>query len=347
MHIFYHPEHTRHDPALLHRPDMPQRKAYYAEVAERGELIHTAVVEAGLGSVSTPGDFGLEPIADVHRHEMLTLLQTAYDRFLLEAGAEPAIPNTFSVRHMLRRHSQTILGLLGQYCYDTSSPIFKDTWDAAYWSAQTALSAAALVTAVGEQTAYALCRPPGHHAATDMFGGFCYLNNAAIAANWMVQQGQRVAILDVDYHHGNGTQAIFYGRAEVLFCSLHADPFKEYPYYWGFADEYGRGAGKGYNFNFPLPPGTEEAAYLAALGQALTRIRAFVPDALVVSLGVDTAVGDPVGSFRLEQESYGRIGAQIAQLNLPAVVVQEGGYLLPTLGHNVVAFLQGLTQAAE
>ncbi len=347
MHIFYHPEHTRHDPALLHRPDTPERNAYYAEVAQRGELIHTAVAQANLGAISTPGDFGLEPIADVHRHEMLALLQTAYDRFLLETGTEPAIPDTFSVRHMLRRHSQTVSGLLGLYCYDTSSPIFKETWEAAYWSAQTALSAAALVTAVGEQIAYALCRPPGHHASGDMFGGFCYLNNAAIAANWMVQQGQRVAILDIDYHHGNGTQAIFYGRAEVIFCSIHADPFKEYPYYWGFADEYGRGAGKGYNFNFPLPPGTAEAAYLRALDKALTQIRAFVPDVLVVSLGVDTATGDPIGSFRLEQESFRRIGAQIARLHLPTVVIQEGGYLLPALGPNVVTFLQGLTQASE
>lgn len=347
MHIFYYPGHTKHDPALLHRPDMPRRNAYYAEVAERGVLIHTAVVEAGLGSVSPPGDFGLGPITEVHRHEMLGVLQAAYDRFFLETGSEPAIPDTFNPGHRPQRQSQTILGLLGQYCFDTSSPIFKETWDAVYWSAQTAISAAALVTAVGEEKSYALCRPPGHHASANLFGGFCYLNNAAIAANWMVQQGMRVAILDIDYHHGNGTQDIFYGRSEVLFCSIHADPFKEYPYYWGFADEYGRGAGKGYNFNFPLPLNTKEAGYLQALDKALTRIQAFVPDALVISLGVDTAKGDPVGGFQLEQASYGRIGTKIARLNLPTVVIQEGGYLLPALGPNVVNFLQGLTPNDE
>lgn len=175
-----------------------------------------------------------------------------------------------------------------------------------------------------------------------MFGGFCYLNNAAIASQWLVEKGQRIAILDLDYHHGNGTQEIFYGRADVLTCSIHADPLHEYPFYWGFADEYGIGAGENYNFNFPLPLGTQQAAYLVALDIALRRIRAFVPDTLVISFGADTLQDDPVGGFKLTVESYGRIATQIAALDLPTLVIQEGGYLLPQLGSCVVSFLQGL-----
>ncbi|MEJ2746353.1 MAG: histone deacetylase family protein [Anaerolineae bacterium] len=216
------------------------------------------------------------------------------------------------------------------------------TWDAAYWAVQTAVSAAALVYAQGSQVAYALCRPPGHHAGPNFYGGGSYLNNTAVAAQWLVQQGQRVAILDLDFHHGNGTQAIFYGRSDALYCSIHADPLFKYPYFWGYADEYGEGPGKGYNYNFPLPRSTDETAYLATLKEALNRVRFYVPDILIVSLGVDIIQGDPLGSFQLETEILHRIGQAVATTQLPLVVVQEGGYALDTLGQNIVTFFNGL-----
>lgn len=349
MHTFYYPGHMQHDPATIHRADDEQWNRYYAEVASRGQIVHDAILAANLGPITHPGDFGLSPIQDVHAHEMITLLQNAYEQMKLEMGREVAIPETFSLRPRSKRHHYSIFGQLGYYCFDTSSPIFAHTWDAAYWSAQTAVSAAALLLANQAATpptvVYALCRPPGHHASAEQFGGFCYLNNTAIAANWLVQQGQRVAILDVDYHHGNGTQEIFYGRSDVLFVSIHADPRYEYPYYWGFADEYGYGSGYGFNHNLPLPPGTQGPAYLSALIKALTHVRAFVPDTLLVSLGVDTGAGDPTGTFLLESPDFHEIGRQIGCLGLPTAVIQEGGYRLDTLGQHVTAFLAGLQAA--
>jgi acetoin utilization deacetylase AcuC-like enzyme len=190
--------------------------------------------------------------------------------------------------------------------------------------------------------AYALCRPPGHHATANLYGGFCYLNNAAIAAHWLAMQGQRVAVVDVDYHHGNGTQAIFYGRDDVFFCSIHADPADDYPYHWGYAAVRGEGAGEGYNLNVPLPLGTGEATYLPALERGLQAVADFRPDVVVVSLGVDTAEGDPVSQFRLQTETFRRMGQMFAGLARPLVIVQEGGYLLVKLGENVVSFLRGV-----
>ena len=197
---------------------------------------------------------------------------------------------------------------LGAYSFDASSPIAAGTWEGAYWSAQTALTALDAVLA-GERAAFALCRPPGHHAGADYLGGYCYLNNAAIAAEAAVAAGRRVAILDVDYHHGNGTQDIFYARGDVLFVSIHADPRMDYPYFWGHADETGEGEGEGATLNLPLPRGTDLAAYLPALDTALERIAAFAPDLLVVSYGADTFAGDPISHFRLETRGLCRRSA--------------------------------------
>ena len=344
MHTFYYPEHIKHDPQWLHRADDEAWNRYYTEVAVRGLCIHDALAAANLGPITHPGDFGMSPIQDIHAHEMLTLLQNAHEQMKLESGRDVALPETFNLRPRINHHLYSVFGQLGQYCFDTSSPIFAGTWNAAYWSVQTAVSAAALLLANPEQPVYALCRPPGHHAAADLFGGFCYLNNAAIAANWLVQQGQRVAILDIDYHHGNGTQEIFYGRSDVLFLSIHADPRYEYPFYWGFADEYGQGPGLGFNHNYPLPPGTKNNAYLDALNQALIQVRAFVPDTLLISLGVDTGEGDPTGTFLLTTPDFQEIGHRIGSLNLPTVIIQEGGYRLEYLAQHVIAFLTGLSQ---
>ena len=339
--IFYDPHHVRHDPAGLHTYD-PRNAAYYVEVARRGELIYHALQAAGLGPIQPPQDWGMAPLAAVHTPALLELLATAYQQLAREAGApRPVIPETYQVNPAGVRRPRTIFGRLGQHCFDIASPIFAHTWDVAYWSAQVALSAAAAVQA-GQPWAYALCRPPGHHATADMYGGFCYLNNAAIAAQWLAGQGRRVAILDVDYHHGNGTQAIFYTRPGIFFCSIHADPLDEYPYYWGYADERGAGPGLGTTLNLPLPLGCDEAGYWPALQTACAAIAAFAADVLVISLGVDTFVGDPAGGFRLHTGSYGRMAREIAALRLPALIIQEGGYRLDALGENVAAFLSAL-----
>jgi acetoin utilization deacetylase AcuC-like enzyme len=272
---------------------------------------------------------------------MVALLQTAYRRFATLNGPRPAVPDSFAVRGLAGHIPRTIWGQLGHYCSDTLTPILEETWHAAYAAAQVALTAAR-VTCDGKTLTYALCRPPGHHAYRDMYGGYCYLNNAAIAAHWLTRQGQRVAVLDLDYHHGNGTQAIFYGRDDVLFCSLHADPEDDYPYYCGFSHEQGHSAGLGYTVNYPLPPGTEEADYLFALDQALARIDQFSPHTVVVSLGFDTLAGDPEGTFRLLPGSFRHIGRHLGQLRRPLVIIQEGGYLLSSLGTCATNFFEGL-----
>lgn len=341
MHTYYHPGHVRHDPAVLHKPETPNKNNYYSEVARRGELLYQAISEANLGPVHPPTDYGMEPIAEVHEHGLIALLQSAHARMLAEQQAQLVIPTTFNLGKKAGRHQpHSLWGLLGHYCFDIGSPIFADTWEVAYWSAQTALSAAAHLVERGDELAYALCRPPGHHASADYYGGFCYLNNAAIAANWLVSQGMRVAILDVDYHHGNGTQDIFYNRSEVMCCSIHADPLDEYPYFWGYADEFGTGPGLNSNFNYPLPRGTDEASYLPALDHALERIHRFVPNLLIVSLGFDTLAGDPVGGFELEVDSFREIGGHLRQLAIPILAVQEGGYKLEEIGPAVSAFMR-------
>ena len=344
MHTFYHPGHLRHDPASqAHANNLDP--ATQLDKGQRGQIIQDALIAAGLDAITAPGNFGSEPIEVIHDYGMLNLLQDGYERIRTETAQSVALPNTFCNGFTPNHKTRSIRGQLGYYCFDQASPLLADTWDAAYWSAQTAVSAAALIAAGGQRIAYALCRPPGHHAGPGSYGGRSYLNNIAIAANWLVQQGHRVAILDLDYHHGNGTQAVFYGRSDVLVCSIHTDPFYDYPYYWGYADEFGVGSGRHYNFNFPLPRGTQETAYLETLNAALIKIRLYVPDVLLVSLGTNIVAGDPGGSFRLTTESLGRIGARLAETGLPLVVVQEGGYNLSALGEQVVTFFDGLLGA--
>jgi acetoin utilization deacetylase AcuC-like enzyme len=323
------------DKHLLHAPERD------VEVVQRGELIRAALEAAALGPIAPPVDFGLKPITAVHTPGLIHLLQTAYERVQAVLATAVAVPDCFAIRSLTGHVPHTIWGQLGYYCTDSTTPILANTWEAAYWAAQLALTAASHVQQ-HNGAAYALCRPPGHHAYTDMYGGYCFLNNAAIAAHWLTQSGAKVAIVDVDYHHGNGTQAIFYDRDDVFFCSIHADPDEEYPYYCGFAHEKGAGSGYGRTLNLPLPLGTADTAYLATLEQALTQAAQFDPDFVIVSLGVDTAVGDPIGRFQLTEAAFGKMGERFKQLNKPILVLQEGGYHLDTLGQNVLAFLQGL-----
>ncbi len=329
--VYYSPTHEQHAPDA------------HADAPERIEELLRAAVEFG-ASVREAGDFGIEPIAAVHAPGLLALLQTAYRRFAqLREGPRPAVPDTFAVRQSAGRVSHNIWGQLGHYCTDNLTPILPRTWDAAYASAQVALSAAQAL--FGTPLVYALTRPPGHHAYRDLYGGYCYLNNAAIAAHWLAQRGRRPAILDIDYHHGNGTQAIFYERADVFVCSLHADPADEYPYYSGYPDEMGAGEGEGATLNILLSPTTDEAAYLRALDWALAAVEAVAPDMLIVSLGFDTLAGDPHGGMGLTPAAFRPIGRSLAALGRPILLVQEGGYQLGALRPALLALLEGLGEA--
>jgi acetoin utilization deacetylase AcuC-like enzyme len=237
-----------------------------------------------------------------------------------------------------------IVGRLGWHSADTACPIGPGTWSAACAATDVATTAAQLVLE-GDDAAYALCRPPGHHAFRDLAGGFCFLNNSAIAAAHLRLTHERVAILDVDVHHGNGTQGIFYERSDVLTVSIHADPSAYYPYVWGFAHERGVGEGIGANLNIPLPIGTGDDGYLAALDVAQKTIEAFAPGGLVVALGLDASEHDPLAGLAVTTDGFRRIGAAIARFGLPTVFVQEGGYLSDILGANLTAVLGGFEAA--
>lgn len=313
------------------------------ERPERAEIILRHLSDAGFAAPTEPGDRGIDPIAAVHDPDYLQFLQHAHERWLTEHGPEAgdALPTAWATHGLRKVLPRRIDGQLGYYCFDAGTPIGSGTWSGIYWAAQTALHAFSLVSG-GERAAYALTRPPGHHAHRALYGGYCYLNNAAIAAQEFIDAGcARIAILDVDYHHGNGTQDIFYHRDDVLTVSLHADPRDSYPYFMGHGDEIGAGAGEGCNCNVPLPCGTDWSSYAEALAYACGAVQRFAPQALVVSLGVDTYEGDPLSRFRMPASAFPRIGAAITRMGLPTLFVQEGGYVSEALGQNVVEVLRG------
>jgi acetoin utilization deacetylase AcuC-like enzyme len=312
------------------------------DVPERVDSILAAMGEAGLGPVIAPDDAGLEPIRAVHDAGMVDYLATAYARQHRESGEEKPVFPTFFPPPGQRRRPVSLKGLAGLYCTSMGVPIDEHTWPAAVASAHCAVTGAAHLRA-GEPHVYALCRPPGHHAGPDFFGGYCYLSNAAIAVRTLrAGQDQRVAVLDTDYHHGNGTQAIFYADPDTWYGSVHIDPSVDYPFYAGYADETGVGIAKGTTCNVPLPPRTDEEQYLSALDSLLERLVAFGPRWLIVSAGFDTYVDDPVGTFQVTTGGFCETGRRLGELAIPTLVVQEGGYCTADLGRNVVAFLKGL-----
>ena len=309
----------------------------------RAGSVTSALAAASLGTHTAPVRAGLAPILRVHDADFVRFLEGAHAAWRELHAHSDALPVGFVAPGMRRQRPTSIDGQLGYYCYDPGTPITAGTWQAATAAVDVALTA---VAAVLEQPAFGLCRPPGHHAGSDYYGGYCYLNNAAIAAQHLRDRGAgRVAVLDVDYHHGNGTQEIFWTRDDVLFVSLHADPAWEYPFFSGHADEIGGGAGSGYTRNLPLPRGTTWREYAPALTTALDQIHGFGPDALVVSFGADTFERDPLGSFALVREDYARMGAAVARLRRPTAIIMEGGYAVEELGANVVAFLGGFLAA--
>ncbi len=316
------------------------------EKPERAERL-LAAMKAGGHEILEPEDHGIGPLGAIHSTDYLTFLRDGLEDWrALPNSSDEITPNVHTNRFQTRRPSH-ITGRAGYHMADTACPIGDGTWAAAYAAAQSALTAADIVLQ-GEKLAYALCRPPGHHAFADMAGGFCFINNVAVAAQHMIEKLRaagkpgRVAILDVDVHHGNGTQFIFYRRADVHFVSIHADPDVFYPFFCGYGDERGEGPGRGFNLNIPMPAGANDEDFLASLAPGLAAIETFAPDALLVSLGLDAQANDPLAFLDISTGGFGRIGGAVAGLGLPTVIVQEGGYLCDELGANLAAFIDGI-----
>jgi acetoin utilization deacetylase AcuC-like enzyme len=333
MKVVYGETHQRHAPEqeFTREGFIP-----YFECPQRAEAILQTLRESPGFEIIAPGTYPAELLLQIHDPGYLHFLEHVYDAWV-KAGEPPSgvVPVTFAQGG---RCPADLVNQAGYYCFDTT-PIVGGTWEAALAAARCALSGADLLLG-GERAVYTLCRPPGHHAAAALCGGYCYLNNAALAA---ARLGGRVALLDIDYHHGNGTQEIFYTSDQVFFLSLHADPDRAYPFFWGRADECGAGKGEGCTRNLPLPAGADDRLYLEALDQALGLIRNFGPDFLVLSAGFDLLAGDPLGDFAVTLEGLQRIGERLAGLRLPALVVQEGGYNLERLGPAALNLLAPFT----
>ncbi len=334
MRVIYTPDHTLHQPQFFLRSG---QATPCPEKPQRGDVLRQAVEAMNL-PVSAPQDYGLSAAASVHTPQYMHFLQHIHARWReLPGSSEEVTPNC----HPLRRdhnYPDSAVGQAGYHQYDTSCPIGAGTWQAALLGTHCAATAADCVLQGGRHS-YALCRPPGHHASADMAGGFCYFNNSAVAAMQLRQQHARVAIIDVDLHHGNGTQNIFYRRADVFTASIHADPRAFYPFFWGHAHEHGADAGDGYNFNVCLAQGSGDEAFLAGLDQLLHRVEVFDPGAVVIALGLDASEHDPFGGLAVTTEGFNRIGQRLAALGTPSVIVQEGGYLCDALGDNLQAVL--------
>jgi len=311
------------------------------ERPSRADTIIKAIGQSNLGDILEPETFAMDPVRAVHSDDFIAFLETAWQEWQDAGFTGEAIASSWPARRMQSRLPDFIDGKIGYYALAAETSITEGTWAAALASKDVALTGAKALLQ-GERGIFSLCRPPGHHAAIDMFGGYCFFNNAAIAAQYLLDQGaKRTAILDIDFHHGNGTQDIFYDRDDVLFCSLHGDPQQAFPYFLGYADEVGSGEGLGYNLNYPMPRDTSFAQWQKSLSAALAKIGAFVPQYLIVSLGVDTFENDPISFFKLTTADYFTTGAMIAELRRPTLFVMEGGYDIDEVGINVVEVLKG------
>ena len=340
MHIFYNPDHAAHQGKLeMYRG----RMVPCHEVPQRQDQVLAALQARALGPLQTPSRFDDALLQRIHSPRYVRFLESAWQQWLAldpANAALDAIPSVWPIRGFRADlEPENFAARMGLYSFDAGTPLTAGTWQAARSGADCALSAAAHI-AHGGHAAFALSRPPGHHAGADFFGGYCFLNNAALAAQYLRDSGlERVAVLDVDYHHGNGTQAIFYERSDVFFTSIHGDPRTEYPFFLGHADERGQGVGLGFNLNLPLSRGSDYARWSEALELALEAIAGYGAQALVVSLGVDTFAGDPISGFALQSQDYLRMGERIARAGLPTVLVFEGGYAVDAVGVNVANVL--------
>ena len=347
MHAYYTEAHRAHSPGVwLFKGGIAKAE----EVPQRADVLLQATSAAGHELIEVkPGDpqTDLSAVRAVHDGEYLRFLQHAWSLWSqLPGTAAEMIPNVNLGRH-IQHAPQSVVAQAGYYQADGACPIGEGTWQGAAASAQVAISAADALMSGRHRQIYALCRPPGHHAYADMAGGFCFLNNTAIAAQMCIDAGVgKVAIVDVDVHHGNGTQGIFYERADVLTASLHGDPAQFYPHFVGYEAETGSGAGLGNNLNIPMPQGTTDDRYVSRLEAVLEDVARFAPQTLVIALGLDASGHDPLAFFDISTAGFERIGATLGAMNLPTLLVQEGGYLSEHLGANLQAALRGFERAS-
>lgn len=342
MRIIYSEEHRKH---------FAQAEVYGGELVtpferpSRMEYILRELKRRKMTDIAAPAKPDLKAIGRVHDEGYLAFLKTAWRDWQKAGYRGEVLATVIPNRSLQQRIPRWIDGKVGYYTHSIETAITSGTWEAALSSAAVALTAQGIV-AKGARAAFALCRPPGHHAHDDLYGGYCFLNNAAIAAQAFRDQGaKRVAILDVDFHHGNGTQDIFYDRNDVFFLSLHGNPEDCYPHFLGYRDERGVGKGEGFNVNYPMPPKTGFATWSDALKDAFKQISKFKPDVLVVSLGVDTYKDDPISFFKLTSKDFHTYGRMIAGLKLPTLFVMEGGYAIEAIGVNTVNVLEGFEDA--
>ena len=346
MRVFFSLKHKSHSPKtfiskgkILESPEQPKR----------ADILENAARLAGHNFIEAKR-YGLNPIKSVHDGGYIQFLKTAWSIWenTPDSGDE-IIPNVHPGRNM-NASPNSIISLSGHYQADTACPIGKGTYEGIVASSDVAVSGAYAIlndikNGSSKSFAYSLCRPPGHHAFADQAGGFCFLNNAAIAAQVCLDNGaKRVAILDVDVHHGNGTQGIFYHRSDVFTISLHGDPFFYYPFFAGHADEVGSDEGTDYNFNYPLPRGTNDEDYLRALNEVVDKITIYQPDVLIVALGLDASISDPLAFLSITTDGFFEIGKAIGSAGIPTLLIQEGGYISPVLGDNLAATLGGFEE---
>ena len=314
------------------------------ERPERMDYILREIKSRKLGPILDPTVTDLEIIYKVHKRDYVEFLNNAWQEWLALGLKGEALPTVWPSRSMNSNEIPTFIeGKLGYYCLANETSISQGTVEGAYEAVKVVLTATEMLEQ--EKSIFALCRPPGHHASKDQYGGYCFFNNIAIAAEKLIEKGaNRIFILDIDFHHGNGTQAIFYDRSDVFFVSLHGDPLEAFPHFLGHANEQGTGEGKGYNCNYPMPPGTTYETWTKVLDEAISKIQTFKPDALLVSLGVDTYENDPISFFKLQSNDFFDVGRKIASINLPTLFVMEGGYAIKEIGINTVNTLKGFEE---
>jgi acetoin utilization deacetylase AcuC-like enzyme len=343
MLVIHHPDQALHDPDLIYRTgrmiEQPERAERYHALLDSVRQDRHEIVEAPLG--------GMEPILAIHDGDYVEFLRTVFDRWSAIPGyGKVAVPNVHPT-HRMHRKPLDLLGEFGWYSNSTSCPITSGTWPAVVASAQVAVHGADRILS-GTRAAYALCRPPGHHAFPDLMTGVCFLNNAAIAAHYLTRRLGKVAIIDIDAHHPNGTQHIFWERGDTLLCSVHADPRYSPPYYAGYANEMGEGAGRGLNCNYPLPASAGDMVWLETVELAIMRIEEFSPQALVLCVGFDASEHDSYEpALKVTDKGFAEAARRIATVGLPTLIVQEGGYLNAHLGRLLQVFLHAFEESAR
>lgn len=336
MKAFYNNDQALHHPKFYMKNG---NKIEARELPIRAKIFNDTLYKMQVPIVDST-DYGFEYISKVHSPDYLTFFKNSYEKWKeLSSSSEEIIPKSSPGRYAAT-YPKDIIGQVGWHLMDTSCPIGPGTWKGAYASAQTAISAADTVALEQSRYSYAICRPPGHHAYKDGCAGFCFLNNSAIATERLLKRFSKVAIIDVDLHHGNGTQSIFWYRKDVMTISIHADPAYCYPHYWGYDHERGEADGYGYNLNIPIPEFTNDKAYMRYLEKALIAIESFNPDVIVIALGLDASEQDPFAVLKISTQGFEEIALKIKEVNKPTVIVQEGGYVSPILGNNLEAFLK-------